>query len=94
MVGVKKKKISFKTRKGKTVTYDGHKTTFTKARKGDKLLTDWKPIYFPEWAKPHHISWSDIGDLFYDFMKVWFIFFLMLGWAGIVLRFLMWIYGG
>ena len=83
-------KISFKTRKGNKVSYDGHKTVKTKKK---ELLAENVPIFFPAWAQPHHISWSDIGDLFYGFMKVWFIFFLMLGWAGIVLRFLMWIYG-
>lgn len=90
-----KKKISFKTRKGKTVTYDGHKTTITKARKGDKLLSEWMPMYVPEGlVRSHMLSWSDLGDLFYDFMKVWFIFFLMLGWAGLVIRFIGWLFGG
>jgi len=77
------------TRKGNKVTYDGRKTI-----KRKELLAENVPIFFPPWVQPHHISWSDIGDLFFDFMKAWFVFFLMLGWAGLVVRFLMWIYGG
>lgn len=91
-----RKKLSFKTRKGKTVTYDGRRTRISKARKGNKLLADWKPMYIPDGLlqMPRRFDWSGLGDLFYDFMKVWFIFFLMLGWAGLVTRFVMWLFGG
>lgn len=88
------KKISFNTHKGKTVTYDGHRTTITKARKDDKMLTDWKPMYITDPSIFDSYRSRDLSEIFYDAMKIWFIAFLMIGWAGLMIRFVGWLFGG
>jgi len=92
---MKKKKISFKTRKGNIVTYDGRRTTKKKFKMIEPMRTpDWKPMFITDPSIFNSYTRRDFGEMFYDAMKIWFIAFLMMGWAGLVIRFIGWLFGG
>ena len=84
-------KISFKTRKGNKVTYDGRKTVKTRRK---ELLAENVPMFISDPSIFNSYARRDIPELFYDAMKIWFIAFLMMGWAGLVIRFIGWLFGG